>query len=201
MRKQVERDGVREDAGRDRAVAQHVVGLFQQFLHRLRARAAGRLIGGGDDAADRGQLAQGRDGHQHHDRGAVRVGDDAPVRRDVFRVDLRDDERHFGVHAERARSCQSRPRPPDGGGRELSAARAARREEGDVNALETVFASAVRRGAACPENVSRRPADRSEASRRRDCERKFARFQQVQKLGSDGSGRAGNGDVISSHSD
>ena len=46
---------------------------------------------------------KGVHGDQAYDRGAVRIGDDARMRGDVFGIDLGNDEGHIGIQTVRAR--------------------------------------------------------------------------------------------------
>jgi hypothetical protein len=98
-------EGVERDlAGEDGALGRgglhlHRVDLVLELLEREAAGAADGLVGRDDDALDLRRVVDRLERHDHLDRGAVGVRDDALVLPDVARVDLRDDERRAGVHA------------------------------------------------------------------------------------------------------
>ena len=81
---------------------------------------------------------------------------------------------------------------------ELPAARAARGEERDVAALERIFRQNLDReiAAAEPERSAGGPLGGEQPQRR---ERKLTLLQKLQKLGSDGAGRAGDRDMVFLH--
>ena len=74
--------------------------LLLELRHALLACPRNRLIGRHNDAADLRDIVERLQPHHHNDGRAVRVCDDALVRLNCLGVDLGDDERHLGVHAE-----------------------------------------------------------------------------------------------------
>ena len=71
--------------------------LSLQLVHGRGSGAAGSLVGGHMDAADRRQLHYRTQGHHHLYRRAVGIGDDAARGVEgVGGVDLRDDQRYVG---------------------------------------------------------------------------------------------------------
>ena len=89
-----------------------------------------------DDPLETDAVAQGhQDGRELHGR-AVRVGDDAHVAFEVVRIDLRHDERDRRIHPPGGRVVDHGRAMCHCGGRELLRDVGARREEGDVDAIE-----------------------------------------------------------------
>ena len=104
----------------------------------LRAGPADRLVRVHDHPLQPDRVAQR---HQHRDQlhgGAVGVGDDAFVAFQVVGVDLRDDQRHRGVHPPRRRVVDHGGAALRGFRRERLGGVAARTEQGDVDAVERV---------------------------------------------------------------
>ena len=74
--------------------------FFIELIDAFFARTGYRLIGADDDAFDAGKVINRLQCHQHDDGGAVRICDDAFVLCNILRIDLRNDERYFRIHAE-----------------------------------------------------------------------------------------------------
>ena len=130
-----------------------------EFRHRRRSRAARRLVGGDPHAADVRDFFYGVECHDHLYRRTVRVGD-YPARRieRVFGIDLRNDQRHVGVHAETTRIVYHQRSVSGYRAGELARHAAARRNEREVYSAEIVvmlqplyrqFPSAEHAGLAC----------------------------------------------------
>ena len=105
--------------------------------------------------------------HRGDDRHAVGVGDDAAMRGDGARVHLRHHQRHAGVHAEgrgvvHHHRAVARPRPARSGARWRC-----RRKTARCRCRPARPRSAPRPATPSPRNISRRPAERCEANRRR----------------------------------
>lgn len=113
--------------------------LLLQFAHGLGASPRGALVAGDVDLADVGQALDGVEGHDHHDRRAVGVGNDvARMALGILRIDLWDDERHVLVHAKQAAVVDHHgPVARDGVG-EASRRAASGTGEGDIDATEVV---------------------------------------------------------------
>ena len=100
LREHVHRELVRVDLRRgQRLVAPVGAQLRPQLGDGRRSRARGRLIRGGDDAAQRGDVAHRVQRHRDRGRGAVRDRDDALVPVEVVAVHLRDHDRDVRLHA------------------------------------------------------------------------------------------------------
>ena len=95
---------MREFAHRDGLAVEQLAILLLQLVHRSRSGTARTLIRRHADALDVAQLLQRLQRHDHHNRRAVRVGDDATrtVQR-VLGVALGHHQRHIVVHTERTR--------------------------------------------------------------------------------------------------
>jgi len=130
----------------------HLVELCVERVDAGLARARGRLVRGNDHLGEPERPVQRAHGHDHRQRGAVRVRDD-PLRpvRQLLRVDLRHDQRDLGVHPERARVVHGhravagrdrRPRRRDLIGDV---------EHGHVDAVERVLAERHDLGLAAPD--------------------------------------------------
>ena len=102
VRDHVERDLLGQLLRLDRVVDVDRPGLIEQLVHRGATGARDRLVGGDHDPFDAGQIVQWLQRHDHLDRRAVRVGDDAAlaVMRDRLRIDLGHDQRHVRLHPE-----------------------------------------------------------------------------------------------------
>ena len=145
MRDDVERDLLGELLRLHRVVDVDRAGLVEQFVHRGMARPGNRLVGRDDHPLDPGEVVQRLQRHDHLDRRAVRVGDDAALGalRDRLRIDLGHDQRHIRLHAEArgvvddygAGLCRTRRKHL----RHLGA----RRREHDVDAAEIVSVEAL----------------------------------------------------------
>src|SRR5262249_50195393 len=87
----------------ERRVAGDLGELVVQRVHADLTVAGDRLVGGADQLTEAVLAVQRGERHDHGERGAVRVGDDA-LRTVAYllRVDLGHDQRHIGVHPERA---------------------------------------------------------------------------------------------------
>ena len=113
--------------------------LPHQLVHGRRPGAAGRLVGGDMHARNVRKALDGVQRHDHLDRRAVGVGDDPP--RGVLRIpgiDLRYDQRHVGVHAERARIVDHHGAVLRDRRGELARRAGPGRREGEIHAAEIV---------------------------------------------------------------
>ena len=102
MRDDIECDLLCEVLGFQGVIDVNRAGLVEQFVHRGAARPGNRLIGRDDDPLDPGEVMERLQCHDHLDRRAVRVGDDAAFRvlRNGLRIDLRHHQRHVRLHPE-----------------------------------------------------------------------------------------------------
>ena len=109
-------------------------------------------------------------------------------------VDLRHDQRHVGVHAERTTSCRRPPRRRcTAAGREALRLRAAGGEQRDVHAFEAVIGELLHGDVAAAEfhRLARRARGGQQAQLG---QREFALLEALHELDADGAGGAGNGD-------
>ena len=133
-----------------------------ELVDALLAGARDRLVGADDDPPDAGGVVQRLERDDHLDRRAVGVGDDPLVLGDVVRVDLGDDQRHVGVHAEGARVVDD-DRAGRGGDRAPLARDARRRaRQHDLDARERLGGE-LSIGWISPRNATVLPALRAEA--------------------------------------
>ena len=115
-------------------------GWIRGVLPWRQQQHGGGLVGGGDEAQDAVLFVDRPQGGDGDDGGAVGVGDDAFVLFDGFGVNLRDDERDGGVHAEGGAVVDddgSRPAAAMGPG--TFGDGAAGGKEDDVHAFEAGF--------------------------------------------------------------
>ena len=118
--------------------AQVLLGLVVELLHGGSARSGSRLVGRHDHALDARQVVERLERHDHLDRGAVGVGDDAGVPIEVARVDLGNHQRHVLVHAECAGVVDHHGARVDHGLTHLLGHLGAAAEQRDVDALEAL---------------------------------------------------------------
>ena len=78
------------------------LGLIGELVNALLTGAGNSLIGRNDDTFNACQVIQRLQCHNHNNGRAVRVGNNALVLQDVLGVNLRHNQRHFGVHTEGA---------------------------------------------------------------------------------------------------
>ncbi len=168
-------------------------GGLDQFLHRGRASARGRLVGRDDQALDGVQLVNRPQRRDRDDGRAVRVRDDPGMIRHRFRIDLRHDERDRLVHAEGRGVVDHHSALRHRDGPELLRRGATRREERQVHAIERLLGELRDR---------HRLAGKRQllARRTRRCERanfrvgKLALLDTGQDFDADSTGRADDGD-------
>ena len=84
-------------------------------------------------------VVNGLQGHEHLNRGAVRVGDDAVMPFEVLGVHFGNNERAAVIHAPGSRVVHDNAAGMGGVGGELRGRGAAGREDGNVNADKGVF--------------------------------------------------------------
>ena len=113
--------------------------LLHQFVHRRGSGAAGGLVGRDMHAADVRHLLDRLQCHDHLDRRAVGVGDNAArgVLR-IFGIDLRHHQRHVGIHAEGARIVDHDRTVSGDRLREFARSSGSGRSEGEIHPLEVV---------------------------------------------------------------
>ena len=102
MRQHVEGDLMRIYFQRHRLLVDDLADLTFEFFQRLRACAGHGLIAGGKNPFHAERLMQWIQRHERDGCGAIRIGEDAFVFLHVSGIDLRHDERHVRVLAERA---------------------------------------------------------------------------------------------------
>ena len=129
---------MREDLPRLRLRGEPGGGGLLQFPGGRESRPAHRLVRAHDDPSHPGGVVQGLEGHDHLRRRAVGTGDDAPMGGDGLGIDLGDDERHVGVHAEEGALVDDHRAALDGPGHELRGDLVGRAADGDVDADERV---------------------------------------------------------------
>src|SRR5690606_18964799 len=134
LRDAVERDLIGINLGRDGPAGGVGLDLILEFTHGVGAGAGDGLIGGDDDALQAEGLVQGPEAHEHDGRGTVGVGDDAAVVAQLFRVDLGNDQRDVGLHAQRGALVDDNATGGDRVGRESAGDRAAGSEERQIHA-------------------------------------------------------------------
>ena len=125
--------------GADMTCLNHLFILLFELFHGCRAGTRSTLIRSDMNLLDMAQFVNRIEHDNHHNRGTVRVGDDAfgTVER-ILGVDLRHHERHLGIHAplrtvvnhHGAIFCDRLSK--------LGRCAATRRDEGDVHILEVV---------------------------------------------------------------
>src|SRR5690554_2624401 len=168
-----------------------VPALLLQLSHGLGAGATDRLVGADDQATYRVDLVQRPDRHVHDDGRAVRISDDTLVPSDVFGVDLRYDQRHFGIASERG-GIADHDRPRGNRGMiELPGDASTGRTENYVNSLEAVFGKLFNRQVFALElqffACGTRTGQQLEA-----CQRKIALLKNPEKFVTNGAGGAHN---------
>ena len=109
--------------------------FIAQFVDTFFAGTGYSLIGADDDAFDRRQVVNRLECHEHDDRRAVRVGNDALVPGNIFRVDFRYDQGDIRVHTERAGVVDDDAAPFSSFGSQFLTDRAAG-EQADINTVE-----------------------------------------------------------------
>ena len=92
--------GRREDLRFVRFAFGKCSGFVIELIDPFFAGAGNSLVRADHDAFDTGQIVNRFQRHQHDDGGAIRIGDDAFVFCNVFRVDFRDNQRHLRIHTE-----------------------------------------------------------------------------------------------------
>jgi hypothetical protein len=168
-------------------------GCVEQFLHRPRAGARGRLIGGEYRAADAVALVYRPKRYESDDRRAIRIGDEAAMGFDRRRIDLRHDQRDIGFHPKCRRVVDDDCAAADGPGRIIARDAAAGREQGQIDAGEAAFRERLDGDLTIGEGqYPTRRARRPEEAQFRD--RKFAVCQHAQQFAADGAGRADDRD-------
>ncbi len=166
--------------------------------HGRGAAARGRLVGRGDQPADRVLLVDRPERHQRNDGRAVRVGDDALVLEDRLRIHLRHDQRHRRVHAER-RGIVDHDRAGARRNRAIVLRdRPAGRKQSDIDVLERVLGQFGDGDVLALEahGLARRPGRGEELQLRH---REMALFQQLQELHPHGTRGANHGNDWQGH--
>ena len=113
--------------------------LRDQFVHRRGACPAGRLVGRNVYAADVREILDRLQRHDHLDRRAVGVGDNAA--RSVLRIagiDLGHHQGHIGIHAEGARIVDHNGSMPGDRLCKLARCPGTGRRQGEIHPLEIV---------------------------------------------------------------
>ena len=189
-RQDVERDRLRVLARLGIVVAgQHVGGLLAERVDGGLARAGDGLVRRDRDALEADRVAHGaEDRHQLHGR-AIRVGDDPTVRVRGVGIDVGDDERDVGLHAERGRVVDDRCARGDRDGGPLARTRGTGREDRHVDTGEGLGRDGLHRQLSTLEDHLRAGA----ALRREQhqlVDRQRALLEHLQHRAADGAGRA-----------
>ena len=128
----------RQDIGLRLAAGNDILDLLLKLGHGFLAAARNSLIRRNDDALDLREIVKRLQGHHHDDRRAVRVGDDALVTGNGLRIDFRNNERDFRIHAESAGIVDDNGTGLDGCRSELLAGCTAGKQ-GNLDILEGVI--------------------------------------------------------------
>ena len=173
---------------------QHLGGLFAKRIDRGLARAGHGLEGRDGDSLEANRVTHGaEDRHQLHGR-AIGVGDDPAVRVGGVRIDVRDDQRHIGLHAECRRVVDDRGACGDRNWRPLTRACRASGEDRDVDTLKGLGRHGLHRQLLALERHLRASA----ALRREQHElvdRQRALLEHLQHGAADRAGRTKDGDL------
>ena len=204
LRNQVKRNRImlRQTCGR-KNVCLHLtalavsLGLLGELVNALLAGAGNSLIGRNDDTFNACQVIQRFQCHNHNNCRAVRVGNNALVLQDVLGVNLRHNQRHFGVHTEGAGVINNNGTSLYSVGSKLLG-NAATCEQSNINALERVLGSLLH-SIYFAHKFNLLACAALGSQQMQFCKWEVSFFNQLQKFSTNSTGSAQNSNVILFH--
>ena len=173
------------------------LGLVGELVNALLASTGNSLIGRNNDTFNACQVIQRLQCHNHNNCRAVRVGDNALVLQDILGVNLRHNQRHFGVHTESAGVIDNNGTSLYSIGSELLG-NAATCEQSDINALEGVLGSLLH--SICFAHKFNLLACAALGSQQTQFgKREVSFFDKLQKFSTNSTGSAQNSNIIPFH--